>query len=379
MQKQILHEPPTSMKLGSLKIYLGYAAGVGKTYSMLQEGHRLQTRGLDVVIGDVKTKDRPDTISQVKNLEINPKRFYTIGDQSFEEMDLNTLLARKPQYVLIDDLAHRNSPGTKNTKRFQDILEILSHEINVITTINIENLESVADRISNLFPSSDLEKVPDFVFQRADQIIHVDISIEELRERIRSGTIFQENKIEDELRTRFSTAALSVLREAALKETAGNQIRKIQEQSSLYKKDNTARRDSVMVALSSDPNNAEILIRKGTRLASRLSGQCYVVYVQKKSENPNSIDPQLLQKLQENMQLANSLGAEVITIPGESVSESLVGFAHENRVRHAVLGKSRLSPLRERLRGSVILSFIHDTVGIDVHIVSMTEGEERCH
>ena len=164
-----------------------------------------------------------------------------------------------------------------------------------------------------------------------------------------------------------------MLRETALKEAAGDQIRKINEQALLNEDVAKATHETVMVALSSDPTNAEMLIRRGTRLATQLSSPCYVVYVQRKSEAPTLIDSALQRKLQNNLKLAQSLGAEVVTLHGDKVAELLVGFAHDNKVRHAVFGKSRLSPFRERLRGSVLLDFIHDSVGIDVHIVSTGE------
>jgi two-component system sensor histidine kinase KdpD len=355
---------------GTLKIYLGYAAGVGKTFSMLQEGRRLKSRGQDVAIGDIRCQDRPDIFSSIQDLEIIPKRFYSFRDQNFEEMDLQAILKRKPKYVLLDHLAHRNAPGAKNEKRFQDVLELLENQINVITTLNIENLESVADRISGTNFLDIEERVPDFLFQKAHQVINIDLSVEELRERMRSGKIYPAEKIEEALETYFSRPTLSLLRETALKEAAKDEIRRSGKKETLHQ-------ETVMVALSSDPTNGEILIRKGTRLAAQLSSPCYVVYIQKKDETPNLIDPYLNQKLQSNIKLAKLLGAETVTLRGENIAELLVNFAHEHRVRHAVLGKSRLSPIRERLRGSTILSFIHDSVGIDVHIYSTVEGEEN--
>jgi two-component system sensor histidine kinase KdpD len=378
MQIQHIPEFASLGQTGSLKIYLGYAAGVGKTYAMLQEAHRLKSRGFDVVIGEINCRDRSDTLDLVGNLEIIPSRFYTCQDRSFEELNLAAIISRKPQYVLLDDLAHQNAPGAKNDTRYQDVLEILKHKIHVITTMNIENLESRS--YCDLLPTLPnlTATVPDFVFQKAEQIIHVDVAIDELRERVRLGKIFSNREVNQELSTSYSRPNLYLLREAALKESISHQYRKIQEDTELSSKVPYLEKDAVMVALSSDPSNAEVLIRKGTRLAARLSMPCFVVYIQKRSENTQVIDPELLNKLKQNMHLAKSLGAEVITICSENVAATLVEFSHENRVRHAVFGKSRLSPLRERMRGSIILSFLHDSVGVDVHIVSTAEGAERC-
>jgi two-component system sensor histidine kinase KdpD len=367
-------------KKGSLKIYLGYAAGVGKTYSMLQEGQRLKARGFDVVIGYVEPHDRPETWDQIKGLEQVENRYFVVGDRSYAEMNLAGILERRPQVVLIDELAHTNVSGSKNEKRYQDILEILEHDINVISTMNVQHLENIADRITQSTGVEIRERVPDLILQKADQIVNVDVTIEELRERMRVGKIYKLEKAEVALGKFFTNSNLSMLRETALKEAAGDQIRKINEQDLLPERVATATHETVMVALSSDPSNAEILIRKGTRLATQLSSRCYVVYVQRKHESPTLIDSALQRKLQNNLKLAHQLGGEVISLQGNKVAELLVNFAQDNKVRHAVFGKSRLSPLRERLRGSVLLDFIHDSVGIDVHIVSTSErglGSER--
>jgi two-component system, OmpR family, sensor histidine kinase KdpD len=359
-------------KKGSLKIYLGYAAGVGKTFAMLQEGHRLKARGFDVVIGYLEPHDRPETWAQIKDLEMVPRRQLTIGGRTFEEMDVDAILNRKPQIVLIDEAAHTNEPGSKNEKRYQDILEILGQQINVITTLNVQHLESVADKVAFLTKVEIRERVPDTILTFADQLVNVDVSIDELRERLRMGKIYHRTQADLALSHFFTPSNLSMLRETVLREAAGDQIRRIEEQTLLTGGDATLAHDTVMVALSSDPNNAEILIRKAAKIASQLSSKCVVVYVQRKFERPTVIDSALQRKLQNNLKLAQTLGAEVVTLQGEKISEVLVNFAHENNVRHAVFGKSRLSPLRERLRGSVLLDFIHDSVGIDVHIVTTT-------
>lgn len=362
---------------GYLKIYLGYAAGVGKTYAMLQEAHRLRARGFDVAIGYIEPHDRPETWNQIRDLDMVPRKAYAVGGRAFEEMDLQAILKREPQIVLIDELAHTNAPGAKNEKRYQDVLEILDHQINVISTLNVQHLESIADKITQATGIEIRERVPDLILQQAAQIVNVDVSIDELRERLRMGKIYKPDKAETAL-TRFFTANnLAVLRETALKEAAGDQVRKIDEQAMIAQGIATLTHETVMVALSSDPNNAEVLIRRGTKLALQLASKCYVVYVQRAHESATHIDSALQRKLQNNLKLAKTLGAEVVTLQGEQIAEVLVNFAHDNKVRHIVFGKSRLSPLRERIRGSVLLDFIHDSVGIDVHIVSTGERAHR--
>ncbi|MGZ3699630.1 MAG: universal stress protein, partial [Bdellovibrionota bacterium] len=357
-------------KKGSLKIYLGYAAGVGKTYSMLQEAHRLKARGFDVVIGYLEPHERADTSNQAQDLEVIPKRYYTVGDRSYEEMDVAAILRRKPQIVLIDELAHTNAPGSKNEKRYQDVLELLDQQINVISTMNVQHLESVADRVTSVTGAEVRERVPDQILQRADQIVTVDVTIEELRERLRSGKIYRAEQAERALIHFFTHGNLSMLREAVLREAASDQVRRIDEETLLSREAAKLSHEAVMVCMSSDPTNAEILIRRGAKLAMQMASPCFVVYVQRKTESATAINAALQRKLQSNMTLAKRMGAEVVTLRGDDIAELLVNFAIENNVRHAVFGKSRLSPLRERLRGSVILDFTHDALGVDVHILS---------
>ncbi len=361
---------------GSLKVYLGYAAGVGKTYEMLQEGHRLRKQGMDVVIGYVEPHNRPETTALIEGLEQVSRRFSSVGGKEFPEMNVPAILKRRPQVVLIDELAHSNVRDAKNEKRYQDVFEILDHGINVITTLNVQHLESVADKVNEATQVPVHERIPDQVLRHADQVVIVDVTLDELRERLRSGKIYEKLKAELALQNFFTPENLSFLREICLREVAGDQVRKIEEQAMLKKRAADLAEEAVMVALSSDPTHAEVLIRKATRLAAQLSTRCYAVYVQKNAESPINIDSGLQRKLQNNLKLAKSLGAEVVTLQGENVVETLVTFAATHHVKHAVFGKSRFSPLLERLKGSVIQSFIHDSIGVDVHIVTTTGNTE---
>jgi two-component system sensor histidine kinase KdpD len=360
---------------GSLKVYLGYAAGVGKTYEMLQEGHRLRSRGLDVAIGYVEPHARPETNSLTQGLERVPVRVHSIGGRDFPEMDVAAILKRKPQVALVDEFAHSNIKGAKNEKRYQDVFEILAAGINVITTLNVQHLESVSEKLTQATQVAVTERVPDQVLGRADQIVIVDVSMEELRERLRVGKIYEKAKAELAMQRFFTYENLSFLREMALREVAGDPVRKIREQGLLKKEASDLAEEAVMVALSSDPTHAEILLRKATEIAAQLSTKCYAVYVQKKTESPTNIDSGLQRKLQSNMKLANELGAEIVTLQAENVSDALVTFATINHVKHAIFGKSRRSPIMDLFKGSVLLDFIHDSVGIDVHIVTTTGGE----
>ncbi|KAB8033512.1 kinase [Fluviispira multicolorata] len=357
---------------GSLKIILGYAAGVGKTYAMLNEAHRLKQRGFDVVIAYIEPHRRPETQALLAGLEQVPLKTFNVGDKTFTEMDVDAVISRQPQIVLVDELAHTNIVGSKNTKRFLDVLEILNAEINVITTLNVQHLESIADRVVAATKAPVHERIPDKVLQFAQQIVMADISMEDLRERLRLGKVYEKDKADNALANFFSYNNLAFLREICLREAAGNQYQKMQENE--FSENYAIAEEAVMVALSSDPNNAPMLIRKGTKLASRLSSRVFVTYVQKKSEDPAHIDSQLQRKIQQNFDLATKLGAEVKILYGEKISDILVNFAIDNKIRHAVFGKSRLTPIRERLRGSILLEFIHDAAGVDVHIINVESG-----
>ena len=357
---------------GSLKVYLGYAAGVGKTYEMLQEGHRLRKRGLDVVIAYVEPHARPETTQLVQDLEQIPRKTFTVGGRDIPELDVAAVLKRNPQIVLVDEFAHTNVVGAKHEKRYEDVLEILDHGISVITTLNVQHLESVAERVSEVTAAPVQERIPDNILRRADEVVVVDVTMEELRERLRTGKIYEKPKAEQALLNFFTYENLAFLREICLREVAGDQVRKIEQSDLLGHEAASIAEEAVMVALSSNPTHAEVLLRKATRMAAQLSTRCYAVYVQKREEAPTVIDSGLQRKLQSNLKVAKALGAEVITLQADNVVEALVTFATTNHVKHAIFGKSRRSPFMDLLKGSVILNFIHDSVGIDVHIVTIT-------
>lgn len=362
---------------GSLKLYLGYAAGVGKTYAMLQEAHRLKERGYDVVIGYVEPHARPETAILIEGLEAVPVFTRTVGNRALQEMNLHAIIKRCPQIVLIDELAHSNIPVCKNEKRYQDVLEILEHGINVITTLNVQHLESVADKVSGALTVPVSERLPDKVLQLADQIVNVDVTTEELRERLRIGKVYTQEKAEVALIRFFTHENLSLLRKLALQEATQDQLRKIEEEKLLSEVGSKEADEAVMVAMSADPTNAEVMIRKAAKLASQLSSRCYVVYVQRRQEAPQNIDSVLQRKLLSNLKLAKTLGAEIVTLQAENIPEALTNFAHTHKVRHVVFGKTRRSPLKDRLFGSFVLDFIYDSVGIDVHVVSPTPFREE--
>lgn len=364
---------------GSLKIYLGYAAGVGKTFDMLMEGQTLKSRGFDVVIGYVEPHDRPDTTALVPGLEVVPRQMVGVGDKAaLPEMDLEGVLARRADIVLVDELAHTNAEGSKNPKRYMDVLELLDHGMNVITTLNVQHLESVADRVEQATGVPVQERLPDAVLHRADQVVTVDVSMEELRERLRLGKIYPPERAEAALRNFFTHQNLAFLRETCLRETAGDQNRKSEELglNALQSGGGGGAEEAVMVVLTSRMSDAQSLLRKASRIAGQFSSRLYAVYVQRRAEDPTNIEASVQRELLRSFQAAKQLGAEVVTLTGENASDVLVDFAIEKRVAHAVFPRPKDPPLLQRVKGSVLLDFIFDSIGVDIHVVN-TETKER--
>src|SRR5437016_7720540 len=268
---------------GRLKVYLGFAAGVGKTYEMLQEGHRLKRRGVDVVLGIVETHGRAETAAQVGDLEQVPRERIAYHGVVLEEMDLDALLARQPTVALVDELAHTNAPGSRNAKRYQDVEELLRAGIHVITTLNIQHLESLYDQVEQSTGVKVKERLPDYVLGMADQIVNVDLSAEDLRERLQAGKVYPMHRVPQALEHFFTPANLSRLRELALGEIVHLLDRRRREQGG---EEEQSGPDRVMVCLSSRSPDPSALLRKGARLAGRLNAPWYAVHIQTPEESP---------------------------------------------------------------------------------------------
>jgi len=302
---------------GRLKVYLGYCPGVGKTYQMLQEGHRLKNDGIDVIIGLVETHGRTDIIKLAEGLEVIPRRRQEYRGVPVEEMDVDAILARKPQVALIDELAHTNVPGSLNQKRYQDVQDILAAGIHVITTLNLQHLESLYNLVEKAVGVKVRERLPDSVLAEADQIVDVDLSTEDLQKRLAEGKIYPRERIQTALSNFFTTSNLEKLRELTLRELA-SQIdlrRRVTEE-----KENDATQDQVMVCLSSRGPNSDKLVRYASRLAGKLNRNWYAVYVQTPSEEATVIDARTQRLISDTLTLAKQLGALVFTYKGEDMS-----------------------------------------------------------
>lgn len=359
---------------GRLKIYFGYAPGVGKTFAMLQEGLRLRERGVDVVIGYIEGHTHPDTLKLLDGQETISTLEVDRGDSVFAEMDVDGIIKRAPQVVLIDELAHTNIHNSRNKKRYEDVLEILDKGINVITTLNVQHVDMFADKIEHMLLIKVKERVPDQFLCLANQIVNIDLSIEDLRERLKHGKVYAMDMVEMALIRFFTHENLSLLRKFALQGSAQNQLRKIELDRMFAEQAMREADEIVMCAISANTLDAEVIIRKSIRMANQLSSKCYVVYVHQKSEYIDKLNPDQQERLLKNFQLAEGLGAEVITLQDSDISEALIKFAETNKVKHIVFGKTLRSSLKDRLFGSVHFDFIYNSKGIDIHLVSTSLG-----
>lgn len=357
---------------GRLKIYLGFAAGVGKTYEMLQEGHRLKRQGVAVVVGVVETHGRAETAAQIGDLELVPRRRIEHRGIVIEEMDLDAVLARHPSVVLIDELAHTNAPGSRNAKRYQDIEELLRAGINVISTLNIQHLESLYDLVERATGVKVKERVPDYILQMADELVNVDVSAEDLRERLEAGKVYPKERIDTALANFFTQANLTRLREFALEEIA-HRLDRRRTDPLADKRSGVAR---VMVCLSSRSPNAERLLRKGARLADRLSAPWYAVYVKTPREEMHRIDAATQRQIDNTLELTQHLGGTPMPFKGTDIVSTIVTFAREYGITHIVMGRSRRPWYRRWFGQSVLDRLLQAIPEVDVVVVASAEGEQ---
>ncbi len=356
-------------KQGRLKVYLGFAPGVGKTYEMLQEGLRLKRQGVDVVIGVVETHGRAETVAMIGDLEQLPRRKVEYRAVVLEEMDLDSVLKRRPTVVLVDELAHTNSPGSRHAKRYQDVEELLRSGVSVITTMNIQHLESLYEMVEQFTGVKVKERVPDHVLAQANQVVNVDLPAEDLQERMRAGKIYPAERIERALGNFFTEPNLNQLREIALEHVAHLLDRRRQERDGATQA-NTSER--VMVCISSASPNALRLMRKGARLASRLGAPWYAVYVQTPKERTEKIDAATERRLADSLALAQQLYGIPMRFKGPDFASAVAGFVAEYGITHIVMGCPR-RPWYRRWLGSSLLDRILDAVpGVDVMVVNTT-------
>jgi two-component system sensor histidine kinase KdpD len=349
---------------GKLKVYLGSSAGVGKTYSMLVEGNRLRSRGVDVVIGYVEPHERPETTAQIDQLEIIPPRVTPYHGIEIREMDLTAILERKPTIVLVDEFAHTNSPGSKNQKRYEDVLELLDAGISVITTLNVQHLESLYNVIEVATGIKVKERIPDSVVAQADQIINIDLPAEDLIERLKAGKIYALDRVERAMGNFFTEANLTRLREITFSEVANFLDRR----QRMLKPDSNkpSSMSKVMVAISSSGPHPETLLRKTARLANQLNAQWYVVYVRTNKEAPDKILAETHRRLTDTLEIAQKMGGTVLILKSNEIVTALTSFARDYGVTQVVMGKSKPRTGWRRFYPSLVDRLSVNLAGVDI-------------
>jgi len=359
-----------------LRIYIGAAPGVGKTYHMLNDANLMREQGVDVVIGLIESHGRKETEAQIKNLETVPLRVIPYRTVKLQEMDVEAILKRHPQTVVVDELAHTNVPGSKNRKRYEDVLELLEAGINVMTAVNIQHLETLNDAVARSANTVIRETVPDSVLKRADEVVNVDVTVDELRTRLRQGKIYAAEKVEQSLANFFRKGNLNMLRELALRTTA----EQVGTQAAQYRRNQGLEQapmpEKVMVCLSMRPGT-EKLVRVGARVAGRLATHWFAVYVSRPEDDHGHGDPEAFQRLQECQRMAKDLGAQVITLHDKNVSDALIRFAQQENISHVVFGQSARSRWDILLRGSVLNRFLSEVRDVTVQVVPVQKLMKR--
>jgi two-component system sensor histidine kinase KdpD len=356
-----------------LRIYIGAAPGVGKTYAMLQEANALRARGVDVVIGFVETYDRPDTAAQIKDLEMVPRRKVDYRGTTLEEMDADAIIVRKPQVCVVDELAHTNVPGSKHEKRYQDVVDLLDAGIHVMTAVNIQHLETLNDAVARVTGVRVRETVPDTFLDRANEVINVDVTVEELRSRLRAGKIYRPEKVEQALTNFFRKGNLSTLRELALRAVADEVGEKAASYRAREGLEPAQIPERVMVCMSSNAL-APRVIRTGARIAGRLGSKWYAVYVETPRERPGQIRRADADALEDNIRLAESLGATVVRVKAAHASEGLIAFAQREGITHVIFGQSARTRLEILWRGSTLNKFLGAVPDAAVQVVPLGEA-----
>src|SRR5579884_2445502 len=357
--------PPEKAR-GIFKLFLGYAPGVGKTYAMLSEGIRRHARGEDVVIGIVETHGRKTIAELAQKLEAVPRRKLEYKGTVFEEMDVDAVVARHPQVVLLDELAHTNVPGSKHRKRYEDVQEILAAKIDVIATLNIQHVESIAPIVRSITGVTVRETVPDWVPLMANETVMVDLTPEALQNRLRRGDVYSPDKIEQALQNFFRRGNLIALRELALRQVAEQVDRSLEsymEAQDIRK--NWGVRERMAVCISSNPSG-QYLIARAARMARRMDAELYVVHVDRRF-SPKEPDPNALAA---NLRFAESLGAQVVRLKGNSVADTVADFVRAKHITQVIFGRAPVRDWRKYLYLSAVHRFLRESPAVDVHIVT---------
>jgi len=337
-------------RLGKFKIYIGMSAGVGKTYRMLQEARSLLKNGIDVKIGYIETHNRQETHELLEGLPVIPRRKLFYKGKELEELDVQAVINLRPEVVIVDELAHTNIEGSKNEKRWQDVLEILEAGINVVSAVNIQHIESLNNEVKQITGIEVAERIPDKVLALADEVVNIDLTADELISRLKEGKIYKEEKIQAALNNFFKSEHILQLRELALKEVASQVERKVETEIT---KVNSAKHERFLACISSNEQTAKTVIRKTARLANYYNSKWYVLYVQTPAENPDKIALDKQRHLINNFKLATELGAEIIKVENKQVAKAIIEQCEERSITTICIGKPHLSLLKVILATNV--------------------------
>lgn len=362
--------PPEKTK-GSFKLFLGYAPGVGKTFTMLSEGIRRRRYGEDVVIGIVETHGRKGIVELSQQRKSVPRQKLEYKGTIFEEMDVDAIIARHPQEVLVDELAHTNIPGAKHRKRYEDVQDILAAKIDVLSTLNIQHIESLAPTIRTITGITVRETVPDWVPLMANETVMVDLTPEALQNRLRRGDVYSREKVDQALKNFFRGGNLIALRELTLRQVAEHVDRSLESYMAAKEiEDNWQVRERLAVCISSNPS-AQYLIARGARMARRLDAEFYVIYVDAGADT----SPERSKSLAANIQFAEGLGAKVIRTRGRNIADAVAAVVTEKHITQVIFGRSTEKGLHKLFYLSAVHRFLRNSPSVDVHIVSHGEDE----
>ncbi len=368
-----LEKTPEAAKL---RIYIGAAPGVGKTYDMLNDAYNMKhQQGVDIVIGLVESHGRKETEARIRDLEVIPQKVIPYRGVNLKEMDVDAIIARHPHTVIVDELAHTNVPGSRNHKRYEDILDLLDAGINVMTAVNIQHLETLNDAVNRSANTTIRETVPDSFFKRAGEVVNVDLTIEQLRERLRQGKIYAPEKVEQALANFFRKGNLNTLRELSLRTTAEQVSSRAAEYRRTQGLEQAPIPEKVMVCLSTRPGT-ERLLRVGARIAGRLASNWYAVYVARPDDKGHS-DPEAFHRVEEYQRMARDLGARVVTLTDRNVSDALIRFAQQESISHVVFGQSARSRWDVLWHGSVLNRFLSEVRDVTVQVVPIQKPLRR--
>jgi len=354
---------------GKFKIYIGMSAGVGKSYRMLQEAHSLLKNGIDVKIGYIETHNRAETVAMLEGLPVIPRRKLFYKGKELEELDVLAIIALRPEVVIIDELAHTNIEGSKNEKRWQDVIDILETGINVISAVNIQHIESLYDEVKRITGIDVKERIPDNVLAQADEVVNIDLTSDELINRLKEGKIYHTDKIQAALNNFFQAKHILQLRELALKAVAAQVERKVDIEVA---KTSTVKHERFLACISSNDKTAKSVIRKTARLASYYNSKWFVLYVQIPSESNDKIPLDKQRHLINNFKFATESGAEVIQVKSDNIAKSIIENAEKFQISTICIGKPHLNLFKIILASNIFNELLNKLSSSDIDLIILS-------